>query len=158
LDGNVYKLTPEMLVIADALAPVAVAGIIGGAESGVTEETTDIILEAASFGSASVRRTGRDLNIRTDAVMRFEKNVPSGLVPVAAARAALLVVALCGGKITAHRDVSAKKQTAKRISISSSDLCARIGVNLSPATVKKYLEALGFAVTATAKNIAVSVP
>ena len=96
LDGNVYKLSPEMLVIADAAAPVAVAGIIGGAESGVTEDTTDIILEAASFNSASVRRTGRDLNIRTDAVMRFEKNVPSGVVAPAAARAAELVCALCG--------------------------------------------------------------
>jgi phenylalanyl-tRNA synthetase beta chain len=158
LDGNIYKLSPEMLVIADATTPVAVAGIIGGAESGVTSDTKDIILEAASFNSASVRRTGRDLNIRTDAVMRFEKNVPSGLIGPAAARAAELVVALCGGKITAIRDVSVKKQIAKRISISLGALGARIGVNLAPAAVKKYLEALGFAVTASAKNISVRVP
>ncbi len=158
LNGKEYALKPGMMVVANATTPLDIAGIMGGKGSGTTVQTKNIILISACFSGLSVRRTGRALNLRSDAAMRFEKNIPQGLTAPAIARAAELVLSLCGGKITAISDVASQKQTPKHIVVSLKDLCAKIGVNLSAAIVKKYLLALGFAVTATAKNISVRVP
>ncbi len=80
LDGEVRELTSEMLVIADALRPVALAGVMGGAETEVTEKTTNILLESAHFNPLSVRRTARTLGMRTEASYRFERVVdPEGV-------------------------------------------------------------------------------
>src|SRR5256885_1269976 len=76
LDGVERELTPEMLVIADATRPVAVAGVIGGEESAVTSDTTDILLESANFDGPSVRQTSRALGLRTEASARFERALP----------------------------------------------------------------------------------
>jgi phenylalanyl-tRNA synthetase beta chain len=73
LNGEIYALDPSNLVIADASGPVAIAGIIGGAESAISEPTTRIVLESANFNASSVRKTSARLRLRTDASMRFEK-------------------------------------------------------------------------------------
>src|SRR4029077_17659734 len=79
LDGVERDLTKEMLVIADADRPVAIAGVIGGEERAVPDDTTDIGLEAANFRGPSVRQTARELGIRTEASARFEKGLPAEL-------------------------------------------------------------------------------
>src|SRR5207247_11248819 len=79
LDGVERELTPEMLVIADSKRPVAIAGVIGGEESAVTGETTDILLESANFNGPSVRQTSRSLGLRTEASARFERALPPEL-------------------------------------------------------------------------------
>ena len=158
LDGNKYELTDKMLVIADTEEPLAVAGIIGGAASKVSAGTTNIILEAACFDGTSIRQTGRALNLRTDAVARFEKHVPQGLTTPALARAAELVMQICGGRLAAVQDVVAVKEKAPRLAIAMKTLNEKIGVQLSPAAVKKYLTALGFKVTATATKVTAQVP
>jgi len=158
LDGKEYALKPDMMVIANATEPIAIAGIMGGAQSGVTKATKNIILEAACFDSVSVRRTGRALNLRTDAAMRFEKNVPQGLTAPALSRAVELVLALCGGTLVATADEVARRETAPRVSIATAALNEKIGITIAPAAVKKYLTALGFAVTANASKITAMVP
>jgi phenylalanyl-tRNA synthetase beta chain len=158
LDGKQYELNEKMLVIADSHDPLAIAGVIGGAASKVTEETKNIILESASFDSTSIRQTARALNLRTDAVMRFEKQVPQGLTAPALARAVELVLSICGGELAAVEDVVAVKEKAPRLSIAVKTLNEKIGIAVSPAAAKKYLASLGFKVTATAGKISALVP
>jgi phenylalanyl-tRNA synthetase beta chain len=158
LDGKSYGLSPEMLVIADAEEPVAVAGVIGAEASGVTGATESVILEAASFDGTSVRKTGRALNLRTDAVMRFEKNLPQGLVGPAMARAVQLVQDICGGTVLEAIDQVARRQTCPRLAVSLDTLSERIGVKLAPAAVKKGLAALGLQPKISGKKISVRVP
>src|SRR5205085_3801650 len=73
LNNESYHLSPSNLVIADARGPIAIAGVIGGLDSSITEKTTSIVLESANFQAASVRKTSAALKLRTDASMRFEK-------------------------------------------------------------------------------------
>src|SRR5438445_13191729 len=88
LDGVVRDLTPDMLVIADALRPVAIAGVIGGEETAVTTATRDILLEWANFNGPSVRQTSRALGLPTDASARTGTALPPELAPAGARRAA----------------------------------------------------------------------
>ncbi len=158
LDGREYALGAGMLVIADAERPIAVAGIIGGEDSKVTAETRDIVLEAASFDATSVRETGRALNIRTDAAMRFEKRLPQGLVAPAMARAAQLVMEICGGKIAAVRDEVVEKEKQARISLKLAEINSKIGAEVTASAVKKYLASLGFEVSLSGGKATVKVP
>src|SRR5437016_3745320 len=98
LDGVERELTPEMLVIADATRPVAVAGVIGGEESAVTSDTTDILLESANFDGPSVRQTSRALGLRTEASPPFERGLPPEPALAGARRAASLIAELTGAK------------------------------------------------------------
>ncbi|MFN0128012.1 MAG: phenylalanine--tRNA ligase subunit beta [Verrucomicrobiales bacterium] len=99
LDENTYLLTPDDLVIADHDGPVALAGVMGGTESGVTAVTTDVLLESAYFVPASVRRTSRRLGLTSDSSYRFERGVDPAMIDVASERAAQLIVELAGGTV-----------------------------------------------------------
>ena len=102
LDGVERELTADMLVIADAEKPVAIAGVIGGDETAVTDATTDVLLEAATFNGPSVRQTARAFGLRTEASARFEKGLPAELALAGARRAAALIAELAGGAV--HRE------------------------------------------------------
>ena len=97
LDGQARALTTEMLVIADQSRPVAIAGIIGGADSAVSAATSRIVIEAANFQGINVRATSRRLGLRTEASTRFEKQLHPELVPPASTRMAQLVQEIAGG-------------------------------------------------------------
>ncbi|MCA1808017.1 MAG: phenylalanine--tRNA ligase subunit beta [Lentisphaerae bacterium] len=98
LDGEQHKLAPEMLVIADAAGPVALAGIMGGEHSGVLDDTENVVLESACFDRAGVRRTTRLLGLHTESSARFERGVDRNLSGWAARRAAALLAQLAGGR------------------------------------------------------------
>src|SRR5207244_2742746 len=93
------NLDPSMLMICDARGPVAVAGVMGGADSEVSLRTKDILLEAATFDKTSVRRTAQKLKMSTEASFRFTRGIPSRLPELAARRAAKLMAELAGGRI-----------------------------------------------------------
>lgn len=97
LDGKVYPLTAGDLVIADGAKVLALAGVMGGEDSGVTEATTDVLLESAYFVPSGVRRSSRRLGLSSDSSYRFERGVDPAMVGVASARAAALIVELAGG-------------------------------------------------------------
>ena len=100
IDGTEVALEPEMLVIADAERPVAIAGVMGGLETEVTERTTDLLLESAHFSPASVRRTAKRIPLSTASSYRFERSVDPNGVLHAADRAAQLIVELAGGRVS----------------------------------------------------------
>ena len=98
LDGKTYSLTSNDLVIADSERAVGIGGVMGGEETGVTESTRNVLLEAAYFLPASVRRTARTLNLPSDASYRFERGVDPEMILRASARAAELIREIAGGK------------------------------------------------------------
>src|SRR5438093_1366501 len=97
LDGKTYSLKPDNCVVADQERAVGIAGVMGGEETGVTESTKSILLEAAYFLPASVRRTARDLNLQTEASYRFERGVDPDMILRASQRAAGLMGEIDGG-------------------------------------------------------------
>lgn len=99
LDGQERKLEEDMLVIADPSGPIALAGVMGGLDTEITPGTSTVLLESASFHPASIRRTSRDLGLRSEASLRFEKGVdPNGTV-IAADRVAQVLVEISGGRL-----------------------------------------------------------
>jgi phenylalanyl-tRNA synthetase beta chain len=105
LDGHERELAATDLVIADGKRPVAVAGIMGGEDSEVRDQTTDILLEAANFDALTVLRTSRRLRLRSDASTRWEKGVDPYAAEQAAVYATELLVSLAGARWTGHTDV-----------------------------------------------------
>ncbi|MBI3448306.1 MAG: phenylalanine--tRNA ligase subunit beta [Acidobacteria bacterium] len=99
LDGVARHLDPEMLVIADARAPVALAGVMGGAGTMISASTRDVLLEAAWFDPSSVRRTAKRLGLATDASYRFERGADIEAAHVAIDRAASLLAEIAGGEV-----------------------------------------------------------
>ena len=103
LDGKTYALTAQQLVIADAERAVAIGGVMGGGETGVTDGTTDIFLEGAWFDPAQIRRTSRALGLSSDSSYRFERGVDRENVLPNAQRAAQLILELAGGTVSELR-------------------------------------------------------
>ena len=108
LDGVERKLLPEDLVIADAIKPVALAGIMGGEATMITYATKNVLIESAWFDPATIRRTARRLGMHTDASHRYERGADRGITPVACARVAELIVASAGGTVSEEIDVVAR--------------------------------------------------
>ncbi|MFA4945719.1 MAG: phenylalanine--tRNA ligase subunit beta [Lentisphaeria bacterium] len=98
LDGRTHTLTPENLLIADAERGVALAGIMGGEHSGISEKTTTVLLESAAFNPANIRATARTLAIASDSSHRFERGVSWETVEAASRRAAALLCQIAGGE------------------------------------------------------------
>jgi len=145
LDGSARPLAPDMLVIADAEEAVAVAGVMGGAASEVNEETTTILLEAANFNPASLRRTSVALRLRTDASLRFEKGLSPELAMVGVRRATRLILELAGGRAAPGViDVYPGKQRVTRITATQERLRKILGVQLPVSHVRQALTSLGF--------------
>jgi len=99
IDGHERKLADDMLVIADAARPVAVAGVMGGRDTEVSLATANVLLESARFDPLSVRRTSRTLGLKSDSSYRFERGIDPALPERASARAAQLIVETAGGEI-----------------------------------------------------------
>ncbi len=145
LDGVERSLTGETLVIADAEVAVAVAGVMGGFDSEVTEEATTILLESATFHPASIRRTAAGLKSRTEASTRFEKGLSPELALVAARRATKLLVELAGGRaLRGVVDAYPQPVPEMRVEATRRRLHQVLGIDLPPSQVRGALAALGF--------------
>ncbi len=157
LDGKERELTSEMLVIADAQVPVAVAGVMGGADSEVKDFTSALLLECAHFRPQLVRRTARALGLSTEASKRYERTVDPGIGPAAAARFLSLLLELCpGARLGAWRD--RRVPLAPRALELRASRCRRlIGLPFEPARCAELLAGLEFGVTGT-EPLAVTVP
>ncbi|WP_457601138.1 phenylalanine--tRNA ligase subunit beta [Hydrogenivirga sp.] len=118
LDGEERVLDEEVLVIADSFKPVAIAGVMGGLETAVTEETRNILLEAAYFTPQRVRRSSKKLGIQTDSSYRFERNVDIEGVDRAQDVAVRLILDIAGGDITSVRDVYERRYEPKKVFLS----------------------------------------
>jgi phenylalanyl-tRNA synthetase beta chain len=145
LDGVVRDLTPDMLVIADAKRPVAIAGVIGGEETAVTDSTTEILLESATFSGPSIRQTSRTLGIRTEASARFERALPPEGALAGARRAASLIAEIAGG--TVHRDwadVYPRPQEPVRVTMRPALVDEVLGTHVPLEEAESILKRLNF--------------
>jgi len=148
LDGTELKLGEEALVIADAGKPVALAGIMGGTNSQVTESTRHVVLESACFDPVTVRKGAKKYGLRTDSSMRFERGVDIEGVIGAQARAALLIQKLAGGKIRKGRvDVYPSPVSLQSATLRISRLNQVLGCSLSAEQIEDYLFRLGMNVS-----------
>jgi phenylalanyl-tRNA synthetase beta chain len=149
LDGKTYSLKPDNCVIADQERAVGIGGVMGGEETGVTDSTKNILLEAAYFLPASIRRTARDLNLQSDASYRFERGVDPGMILRASQRAAELMAEIAGGTPAKEIDVAGELPADPADVSLSYEKCSRvIGVAIEPNTVDEILTHFGLRKTA----------
>ena len=147
LDGKTYKLSSDQLVIADAKKAVAVAGVMGGQETGTTASTTRVVIESASFDPVSVRRTARALNLYSDSQLLFEKGLSVEATLPALARAVELIQELAGGVIAFEVMVQEAKPYEPLVLDFDPDQANRLmGIDMDKKEMVGILERLGFEV------------
>jgi phenylalanyl-tRNA synthetase beta chain len=159
LDHQQRTLTPDVLVIADPERAVGLAGVMGGVNSEVDDDTTSIVLESATFNMLTTRHTARALKLRTDASARFERGLDPALASEAAARAAQLLLELCpGSRITGLRDIYPSPVRPTTLSLPFAEIERLLGIRYEPAQVLEVLTRLGFAPALDGATLTVTVP
>src|SRR6185312_16319627 len=147
LDGVERELYPEDLVIADAVKPVALAGVMGGWNTMITGKTRNVLIESAWFDPASVRRTARRQGMHTDASHRFERGADWGATPLACDRVAELILESAGGKLGGYTDAIGRDLHRTPIELSRKDLRRILGQEIPEADTSRILTRLGFVPT-----------
>ena len=150
IDGSECKLTTDMLVIADAEKPVALAGVMGGFDSEISDHTVDVLLESAYFHPPSIRKTSKSLGMHTEASHRFERGAdPEGVIP-AINRAAQLIAEIAGGEIAAGIiDVYPGKREPVKVKLRPERANFVLGTQISSDEMVEILSRLGFEVSPT---------
>lgn len=153
LDGVKRTLTDDMLVIADAARPVALAGIMGGEETGISPTTRHVLLESAYFQPQTVRRTARALGMETDASYHFGRGMDYAMPPVAADRIARLIAEIAGGRVLKGAiDVYPHPLYHQPIRLRHERLMRIIGLDISMDEAERILRGLGFEVNRTGRD------
>ena len=158
LDGKKYNLKTSHLVIANAVKPVAIAGVMGGEETAVNAETKNVVIECANFDAALIRRTSRDLQLFSESSRLFEKGLSSESPSRALARAAELTLKICGGQASTVVDRRASRYRSETIKFSLDYLPKLLGLNIPRLEVRQILKKLGFNVSGQGKILKVVVP
>jgi phenylalanyl-tRNA synthetase beta chain len=144
LDGKTYSLKSDSCVVADQERVVGIGGVMGGEESAVTDSTQNILLEAAYFLPASIRRTARELNLPSDASYRFERGVDPEMVLRASQRATELIQEIAGGTPAKEITVAGKLPASPADVSLRYDKCDRVvGIAIKPKTVDEVLTRFG---------------
>lgn len=159
LDGVERELNPSMLVIADAFNAVAVAGVMGGADSEISSGTTNVLLESANFDALSIRKTSRGLGLLSEASYRFERGADAEMARYACDRAAAMIQALAGGTI--YRDVIdvyPRKWKPGTAALRAKRIEGFLGAPVEHAIVDRIFEKLGFRVDHTSGGWSVQAP
>lgn len=160
LDGNEHELRPDQMMICDGARPVAAAGIMGGQESEVSDSTHRMLLESAHFINTSVRRTRKQLGLSTEASYRFERSVDPDGVVAALNRFAGLLAQIDSGKsvVRGVKDVFPRQPKRVVIQLSVERAEHLLGMPVTPAEAKGYLERLGFGVSGSGEPFEVKAP
>jgi phenylalanyl-tRNA synthetase beta chain len=160
LDGIERKLHEDDLMICDTEKPLCIAGVFGGLESGVSQETTNIFLESAYFDPIHVRKTAKRHGLSTDASFRFERGVDINKVKYAMLRAALLIQEVAGGTITSDAvDVFPKKIEDHQVFLSFENVNALVGQEIPKETIKRILTSLEIKINnVTESGIGLTIP
>jgi phenylalanyl-tRNA synthetase beta chain len=159
-----YTLKPGMTAICDAKEPVAIAGVMGGLYSAVTDQTTDILLEAAYFSPASIRRTAKQLQLSSDSSYRYERGIDARNVKRVAEYAIALILELAGGKIETAEEFGSMPDAQKFVSLRPERVNAVLGSTINPSEMVRLLGKICIkavsqgAVSADADSIAFAVP
>lgn len=159
LDGQTRALKEDMLVIADAEKAQVIAGVMGAESSEVTENTTNILLESANFRGPSIRRTTRELGLRSESSQRFEKGLDPNATELALDRAAALIAELAGGKIAKGvLDEYPQPVKPRVIDLRIEQVKRLLGIEIPPEDCVAYLERLELAAEQKGDTIRVEVP
>lgn len=158
LDKDTKELAESVLVIADHSKPVAVAGVIGGLESGVVEDTTRIILEAAHFEPLQVRKAGQHIGVRTDSLLRWEKGISPEMASRGMQRAVELLMEYADGEPVAYSDVYPVPAQQETIEVSQHSIDRFAGMHIESTTIIELLERLECTVSHTGDTYSVTVP
>lgn len=145
IDGSKCQLTADMLIIADPQGPVAIAGVMGGADTEVSDATETVLLEDAYFDPLSVRRTSRKLSLPSESAFRFERTVDIETVDWASKRTAQLITQVAGGKVAKGVvDIYPKKPAQKEVTLRLTRLNKVLGVEIPPQKAVEILSGLSF--------------
>lgn len=160
LDGIERKLSAEDLMICNADEPMCIAGVFGGAKSGVSETTTNVFLESAWFNAVSVRKTSKRHGLKTDASFRFERGTDPEITVYAIKRAALMIRELAGGEISSEiADFYPVKSEPFKVSAAYSNISRLIGEEIPVPVVKEIISALGIKIVGeTSSGLDLEVP
>ncbi|KFA40547.1 phenylalanine--tRNA ligase subunit beta [Xylella fastidiosa] len=160
LDGRTVVLDNDFLVVTDADQPIALAGLIGGWETRITDTTVNVFLEAAHFAPAAIMGRGRKLGLHTDASHRFERGVDPALPPQAIAFATRLILELAGGKPGSliHVELPEYLPAPASILLRRTRIARLLGIVIDDAEVERILQALGMQVTTQAEGWRVVAP
>jgi phenylalanyl-tRNA synthetase beta chain len=159
IDGARCELEPQMLIIADPKGPVAIAGVMGGLATQVSEGSTSILLEDAFFDPVSVRRTSRRLGLCSEAAFRFERIVDIDRIDWASQRTAQLIVQVGGGKVARGVvDAYRRREEPKRLALRLSRLNCRLGIEVPAEVVVRILSALCFQPRLENGTVACTIP
>src|SRR3989454_3238527 len=159
LDGKTYSLKPDNLVVADQERAVGIGGVMGGEETGVTNSTKNILLEAAYFLPASIRRTARNLNLPSDASYRFERSVDPEMILRASQRASELIQEIAGGTPAKEINLAGKLPPNPADVSLSYDKCDRVvGISIKPKAIDEILTGFGLKKTSAAKTTKWKIP
>ena len=147
LDSKTHTLQPDMLMICDGERPVALAGVMGGENSEITDTTTRVLIESAYFNPVSIRKTAKITGIATDASHRFERGVDPDGTMNALKRAASLMAELCDATVAqGYIDAYPEKFVPTDIELNTGALNTRLGTDLDADAIKKILESVEFKV------------
>ena len=160
LDGSVFELMPEDIVIADAKGPVALAGVMGGGNSEIEDGTTEIVLEAASFNPVNIRKTANRYAHRTEAAIRFEKSLSPELTIPALLRCYDLIKQVLPGAEAASTiiDTYPVKQKPITIATTTDFIRTRIGQDIDDARITSILTSLDFRLKQSGAALVIDVP
>ena len=161
LDGVKRDLNPSMLVIADKEGAIAVAGVMGGGDSEVTDGTSTILIESANFNRATVHKGSVDLKLSSEASSRFEKGLNAELASIALKRATQLMAELTGGKVSKGiLDVYPGKHKPEPILLPANEIKRLLGIEMQPEDIIQSLRSLGFncSVLESPETIQVDIP
>lgn len=159
LDGARHRLGPEVTVIADARIPVALAGVMGGADSEVSDATSTLLLECASFDARHTRHTARATGLSTDASYRFERGIDESGMEDALRRCVELILATAGGAADAQAiRVGREPSPPPEIKLRPSRIRQVLGLDLSTGKITGLLEPLGFEVGDEGEDLRVVPP
>lgn len=144
LDGQERTLTPEMLLIADAQKGIALAGVMGGANTEINDQTVDVLIESAYFAPTNIRRTSKAMGLRSESSYRFERGADVGICDWASRRAAQLILETAGGQLAEGVvDVQPQPAAAKQLSLRFAKTDALLGLAIPAEQQVKFLESLG---------------
>lgn len=153
LNEKTYSVRTHDCVIADTKKVLGLGGIMGGTYSGVTENTKDVLLEMALFNPVRIARTGRELQIESDARQRFERGVDPGFLEIADARATEMILELCGGEASENIIAGKIPAAPAPVTFDAKAVNALGGANVPEAKQKEILAALGFTINGNKASV-----
>jgi phenylalanyl-tRNA synthetase beta chain len=160
LDGVERKLNNDDLMICSATKPLCIAGVFGGAESGVTENTKSVFIESAYFSPVSIRKTSKTHGLKTDASFRFERGADVNITTTAALRAANLLVEICQGKIASDMmDIYPEEIQNQIVELSYQKVNVVLGIEIPKEKIKSILHGVGILIKSeTEESLTLNIP